>query len=383
MRRVILLLLVLFASMLPVSMLASHPMPDSFVTVRMAEDRWRVTMELPSDRLGMALVNVRAIPDPGPNFTEYPPFHESVVANYVSSHLRVTGADGRVWRTDIISARPVAGDIPIWQVEADLTPPEAGPGTEGTLHYDVIIKEVIPDVAIVSLTQDWQGGLVGGDPRLLGALSLDNRSLPLSSGEGGEWASLFAMFKLGMHHILEGLDHLAFLLCLMLPVALLADDRRWRPIQKVRPIVARALWRVSAFTVGHTLALLAVAVGWFPPAGQFVEILIGLSVALAAIHAIRPIYPGRESWIAALFGLVHGTAFATVIQEMALPSSTVIAATLSFNLGIEAVQIALVAVALPLLIWLRDKPSEPGARVTLAVIALIAAAYWVGERIVG
>jgi hypothetical protein len=87
--------------------------------------------------------------------------------------------------------------------------------------------------------------------------------------------------------------------------------------------------------------------------------------------------------VAGGFGLVHGMAFATVIREMALSTRQVVAATLGFNLGIELVQLGLVIVVLPALLAIRKSRWEPWVRLTIAVVALVAALIWAVQRLQG
>ncbi len=104
---------------------------------------------------------------------------------------------------------------------------------------------------------------------------------------------------------------------------------------------------VTAFTIGHSITLIGGAFfGWALPSRP-VEVLIAISILVSAIHACRPLFPGREAWVAGGFGLVHGLAFATLIGRFGLEPLQKAQSILGFNLGIELVQLGVVLAILP------------------------------------
>ncbi|WP_298196398.1 HupE/UreJ family protein [Novosphingobium sp.] len=358
-------------------------MPDSKVAVAIQHDRIALHLELPIDRLAMAMIQAGYIPDPGPGFRAYPSLPPEAVSRYVRDNIAIRTASAGV-------VRPVLEGVS-WpdpgqrDLVADLAAPlPSGSGGQPVrLDYGVVIRHVIPDVAIVTLVQDWQAGVVADRPVLLGSLGEDLRSITIPRRPPDGLAALFAMMRLGVWHILEGADHLAFLLTLLLTVGLSAQERQWVPADVPGRTVRDTLWRISAFTLGHTLSLLATSLGWLPPAGRAVEVLIAVSVGVSAGNAFVPIFPRREGIVACLFGLVHGMAFASVIRSLHLSLQDTIAATLAFNVGIELVQIGLVLLTLPVLGALRRTRWEPVVRRTLAALAFACAVCWVVARLLG
>src|SRR5262249_48489365 len=146
---------------------------------------------------------------------------------------------------------------------------------------------------------------------------------------------------LGIAHILSGVDHLLFLLCLVIPVL------------RLRQVVAI----VTAFTVAHSFTLLGSAYGlapkgaWFPP---FVETAIAASIVYMALENIVGANLGRRWLITGLFGLIHGFGFSYGLKEnLQFAGTHLLVALFSFNLGIEIGQIAVLAAALPLLVLVR------------------------------
>jgi len=201
-----------------------------------------------------------------------------------------------------------------------------------------------------------------------------------------EWferAGFQSVFRLGMRHIAEGTDHLLFLLVLLLPAPLLAAESRWAGFAGVGPSVTRILRVVTAFTVGHSITLALAALGLVRVPSRPTEVLIAFSILLSAAHAFRPIFPGREAAIAALFGLVHGLAFATTLGQLGLGRSERMVNILGFNLGIETMQLVVVAAVMPSLVLLSRWRSYRVMRVAGALLAGSAAMGWVAERLLG
>ncbi len=138
-------------------------------------------------------------------------------------------------------------------------------------------------------------------------------------------AVVWSYFLQGAHHLSVGWDHLAFLLALLLPL------RDWRP----------AVWRMSCFTLGHSLSLAASTLGWvYSP--SWIEPAIALSIALTvACHYLKLKWlPVRA--IAVVFGLIHGLGFSSVLVQANIDASVLPWALVGFNLGIEAAQLIFV-----------------------------------------
>jgi hypothetical protein len=142
------------------------------------------------------------------------------------------------------------------------------------------------------------------------------------------WSGFAGAFHLGVRHIAEGTDHLLFLLTLLLPAPLLAVANRWNGRATVRRSLNQIVRIVTAFTLGHTLTLALSGFGLVRLSSRPVEVLIAVSILVSAIHAIRPLFPGREAIIAASFGLIHGLAFASALNELESRAGTALSACL-------------------------------------------------------
>ncbi len=199
-----------------------------------------------------------------------------------------------------------------------------------------------------------------------------------------DWASgvqLSSLFHLGMRHIAEGTDHLLFLLVLLLPAPLSVAGRRWSGAISVRASLLHIVGIVTAFTLGHSITLTLAAMDFIHVPGPPVEVLIAVSILVSAIHALRPIFPGREAWIAAFFGLIHGLAFASTLNRLGLSRWDRVSGILAFNLGIEAMQMIVVALILPSLLLMCRTPFYRWLRIGGAIFAGAASIAWIVERL--
>jgi len=195
------------------------------------------------------------------------------------------------------------------------------------------------------------------------------------------WSGLAGAFHLGVRHIAEGTDHLLFLLTLLLPAPLLALAGRWKGRTTVRNSLTQIVRIVTAFTLGHSLTLALSGFGLVRLPSQPVEVLIAVSILVSAIHAIRPLFPGREAIIAASFGLIHGLSFASALNELGVTGWYRLISVLGFNLGIEVMQLAVVTVTLPALLLLSRTRFYSAFRITGASFACVASCAWIVERV--
>lgn len=363
-------------------------MPNSLVVLDLQTNGVAAELQLPLGELQSAF---------GPKVVLHP---ETLIADlgpqlraYIARHTRPVGPDGRPWTVRVgelrVQDQQQTETGPYQEVTAQLwlQPPVGASPRTFTLHYDVIVHQVVTHVVLVSVRRDWETGRVGDEvPTEVGVIRLDVRNnviLPLVVDQGragGWWQGFRGMVLLGVRHIAEGTDHLLFLLTLLLPAPLLASAGRWGRFGGVRYSLGCLLRIVTAFTLGHSLTLLAGVLGWLRLPSQPVEILIAVSILVSAVHALRPLFPGREAYVAAGFGLIHGLAFASTLAGLHLEAGPMALSILGFNLGIEAMQLFVVGLTVPWLILLSRTPAYSTVRMVGAVCAAGAAMAWIAER---
>jgi hydrogenase/urease accessory protein HupE len=255
------------------------------------------------------------------------------------------------------------------------------------------VKRSLPTSLIGSADVTCKGGVDGGTiglEAILGGGDVMLRVAPLGrpvqsfrltaaeplatiAAKPSAWQVWQSYFLLGVEHILEGWDHLLFVIALVLLVR-----RGWA--------VAKA---VTAFTVAHSLTLAGVSLGFLGLPGRPVEAVIALSIVLLAMEVARgehPSFTRRWPWaVAFLFGLIHGFGFAGALREIGLPEGEVPAALVSFNLGVEAGQLAVVLavlLALEAVRRMREAALAPAIRTASYAIG-ITGSYWLIDRLVG
>ncbi len=186
----------------------------------------------------------------------------------------------------------------------------------------------------------------------------------------------------GVWHIWIGFDHILFLLALLLPAVLLLVNRKWQPVDALKPAFLAVVKIVTAFTVAHSITLTLATLGLVSLPSRWVESAIAASVVIAAINNIYPLFSERRWLMAFVFGLIHGFGFASVLADLGLPQNALILALVGFNLGVEVGQLAIVAVFLPLAFGLRR--SGFYRRIVLfggSVLIAILATLWLVERV--
>jgi hypothetical protein len=175
-----------------------------------------------------------------------------------------------------------------------------------------------------------------------------------------------SFFALGVEHILTGYDHLLFL------GALLLRGGRLLSIFKI----------ITAFTVAHSITLALAVLGVVTVPQRLVESVIAASIVYVALENIfLPHAPSQRWLVSFLFGLVHGFGFASALGPLRLPAARLAVALFSFNLGVEVGQALVVALLLPLLIWMRGARWEHRAVRAASGAVAVVGFIWFMQRV--
>ncbi|MFD3581097.1 HupE/UreJ family protein [Streptomyces sp. NPDC058683] len=377
MRRLLLALLVAAVALVagPVPAAGAHPMATSAVLLDVHDDRVTGEVELPLDRLSVAVH--RDLTPAAVLGTDRAFLH-----GYAARHIGATGDDGTAWTVTLGrgTVRTIDGILHL-VYPLTIRPPDARV-TGFRLRYDVIVEELLTHQVIVTVGYHLnQGVATSADARTLGVFDWDTKSLEVPSGRRSWLRGFLTAAGLGIKHVGEGADHLLFLLMLLIPAPLLAAGGSWRTAApSARRSVMRVVHVVSAFAVGHSLTLALAATGVVHVPSRPVETLIALSIAVSALHAVRPLVARGEVLIASGFGLVHGLAFASLIGELGLDRGSLVTTLLGFNLGIELTQLLVVALLMPSLLVLARTTVYPAFRIGIAVVGLVFSGSWMLER---
>jgi hypothetical protein len=191
------------------------------------------------------------------------------------------------------------------------------------------------------------------------------------------------MFSLGMRQMRQGVGHLLFLFTLLLPATLVTNRKQWGQFGGVGYSLVRIFKIVTAFTIGHSVTLLIGATGLITFPGRPIEILIALGILMSATHAYKPVFSGKEMYIAAGFGLIHGMAFAETLVNLYPDADRMALSILGFYLGIGIKQMFIILLIMPWLIILSRINFYNGLRIAGAFIAAVASVGWMVEGITG
>ena len=182
------------------------------------------------------------------------------------------------------------------------------------------------------------------------------------------WHAAALFVRHGIEHMLGGLDHLLFVLCLVLPF------RQWRPL----------VGMVTAFTVAHSITLIAAALGVVPAAAWFaplVEVLIAASIVYMAVENVLGARAERRWIVAFVFGLVHGFGFSAALGDtLQFAGAHLVTSLLAFNVGVELAQLGVLLVMIPVLDRLFTRLPERLGIVVVSAFVAHEAWHWMTAR---
>ena len=291
--------------------------------------------KLPAPRI----VSTRMSLDSDPSFATY----EGALAHVMGPPL--PASETLYWEQgilDVLVEYPIQSDQDYFSVHAVFD--------RLAIHEVTAVQFMPPDGVIRAYELEGDAGLVRLDPRWYHA------------------AERFVV--MGFWHILEGTDHMLFLLCLIIP------------FRRVRPLIPI----ITAFTVAHSITLLASAYNyapdaqWFPP---LIEFLIAVSIFYMALENIVILNPARRWIITFCFGLVHGFGFSFILRNsLQFAGSHMLISLLSFNVGVELGQLLVLCITVPALnLLFRYVVAQWVGTIILSAIVAHQAWHWMGDRL--
>lgn len=262
----------------------------------------------------------------------------------------------------------------------DLPPAEVPQVLEVT--FTPFLEEIPDRNNITLVANDWKRGVFEEETNELLIHTAGSPSGEIDLGDSSQWKNFRASIDLGVNHIKTGPDHVFFILVLLLPAVLILVAGRWRPSPSFGYSLLRIVLVATMFTIAHSITFTLAGLDYLPlPPSKLTETVIALSIALAALHNLRPVFGHREWILAFVFGLFHGMGFAGLVESLDINRTTQLVSLLGRNVGIEIAQLVIILLTFPALFLLRrTRLYMPFFTVVSIVLAAISA-VWVVERI--
>ena len=215
------------------------------------------------------------------------------------------------------------------------------------ISYSVLFDKDANHEAYLSLTHDNIA-----QNRLF---SQENLSTKIELKESTLFLTFLEFIKEGMIHIFIGIDHILFLVALLLSSVLFRKNGAWYVNDSLKSVLINVLKIVTAFTIAHSITLSLCILGFISLPSWIVESFIALTVIVAAINNLSATIQNRLWMLVFLFGFIHGLGFASVLLELELSSSSKFIVLFGFNLGVELGQALIVSTLVPLLYLFRKQ----------------------------
>ena len=253
------------------------------------------------------------------------------------------------------------------------------------IDYSVLFDEEPDHRGFLLVEHNWATGTFANENQVSLEFSPSTRQQSFDVQSSARWRGFAAVVGLGFEHLVFGFDHVMFLIALLLPSVLWRDETgAWQPLERFTPALINVAKIVAAFAAAHFLAFTLVGLDVLRLPEPLVEVVIALSITVAAANILVPLIQQRIWLFVFGVGLFHGLGFAGALSEMGIGVDNLGLSRLAFNVGIELGQIVIVAVLLPLFFLVRRwtvyrKVVLPVAAVVMILFSLI----WVVERAFG
>jgi hypothetical protein len=263
--------------------------------------------------------------------------------------------------------------------------------------YDqIFVNELSNHESLLHIERNWKTGVLANEslPSLIFGTSNPNQTLDIE--EGSILTGFLAMVKSGIYHIWIGLDHILFLIALLIPSVIvyrskLDPKKRWmgikytdfEPDQSFKSALFSVVKIITIFTLAHSVTLSLAALDLINLPSRLVESIIAISIALAAFHNIVPFLNKKEWLIILIFGLFHGFGFASVLAEQSRGGEYLVYSLVGFNIGVEIGQLGIILLAFPLLFLLSRLKQYYVIVVGFSLLLIAISTYWIIERAFG
>ena len=258
------------------------------------------------------------------------------------------------------------------------------------IGYRVLFDKDSNHKGMLIIEYNWKAGIVDNEALISNIYDINNTQQTLSLKDVSLWKGFVALVKLGIWHIWIGLDHILFIIALILPSVVrrrketdLSTTSQWIPVDSFKSAFWYILKIITFFTVAHSITLALASLNIISLPSRIVESIIAFSIALAALHNIIPVFKNKEWMIAFGFGLFHGFGFASVLGEKGLSGDYMVLSLLGFNVGVEIGQVLIICAVFPVLFLFRKQKLYPAFIKYGSILLIIIALHWTIERGLG
>ncbi|MFK7915945.1 MAG: HupE/UreJ family protein [Pseudomonadales bacterium] len=313
--------------------------------------------------------------DPKAGITEA---QKTALRDYMGKHYDVGDANGEYPMTfgDITVLEELEHFIVMqYTVAGPLPPPD-----DLVIRYSGIMHAVEGHRGGFHFENNYRTGLVDNYNKLHSIHAPGRETAQLSLLGENRLERFMSFLWEGIYHIWIGIDHVLFLITLLLTAVMVRKESRWEP----EPLLKTAAWNVLAlvtlFTLAHSITLGMAMLKWVELPSRFVESVIALSIVIVVLDNFFG-FLGRYKWLTVfVFGLFHGFGFATVLSDLAVGLGSLAVALVGFNVGVEVGQLAIVLVAFPILFVLRRWHYQKLILWPVSVVVGLLATWWFVER---
>jgi hydrogenase/urease accessory protein HupE len=276
------------------------------------------------------------------------------------------------------------------------------------IYYNLLFDKDPLHVCMQVVEYNWKAGVYNEETNITLMFDPNNVEGTLDLTSDSILTGFKAMIGSGMHHIFIGLDHILFLLALLLPAVVSRTPGQrdflnagqlnavvfpgflkpyaevWEANESFKVSFFYVIKIVTFFTIAHSITLSLAALELVRLPSSLVESIIALSIALAALNNIYPLLAKGKEWIIAfLFGLFHGFGFASVLSDIGLGSDYLTWSLLGFNIGVEIGQIIIVLIIFPILYFLRKTKYYKPILIYGSIFLILVALNWFSDRSMG
>ena len=380
-KRIIHLFFLFVLSIIPTGVIHAHASGENYVWINVEEDHISGRFEIRHDDLKSKLgIDADSL---GSSRLEGVRASQAEVQNYLRQHFSISDAtgdlvlefsDAQLFDEDNqfiqypyrINSLPADNKISL-KNSIFLTPDLM---SEDRLHRSVIVVEY-----------NRVAGTEYGDENVALVFSPDVTEREIDLANPPEVLVWQDFLKQGLLHIAIGLDHIVFIVLILLTVVLRREAGRWVGQPGFGAVLWKALKVITTFTVAHSVTLSLAALGLVSFNTTVIEIIIALSILVLAIANLLPISTTHNLILIFIFGLFHGLGFASVMGDLQFRTVLMERILVLFNVGVEIGQVLIAVVLLPLLYLMRNHPHyRTFVVIPISLLSACISAYWVAQR---